>query len=396
MDSVTRPAKRAATPARRPAPGQAGLPADYPQLLTDLKRRIAAAQTKARHAVNTELLRLYWAIGQAILTRQDTEGWGTKVIDHLAADLRAAFPAMKGLSRSNLHYMRQFAEAWPDPGVVPQPVGQLPWGHVRLLLDRVPDQADRDWYAAQAAQHGWSRAVLTDRITGQLRQRTGAAPSNFPATLPPDDSDMAQQLTRDPLIFEFLDLSGQVAERDLEQALMDRLTQTLLELGHGLAFVGRQYHLDVDGDDFYIDLLFFHVEQFRYVVVELKVGKFEPEFVGKLGFYVAVVDDQLRSDHHAPTVGLLLCADRNESVVRYSLGTSTSPMAVAGYTYEALPADEQAALPSAADLTAALDQPVDVAGRQLTLAEYIAELEHARARQEPTHDLPDEQSSQAR
>ena len=377
LNGMTRPAKRAGTPNPNITGGRAPMPVGYLQLLDDIKRRIAAARHVARRSVNTELLRLYWTIGRAILDRQDSEGWGAKVIDRLATDLRTAFPDMTGLSRSNLHYMRQFAEAWPDPALVQQPVGQLPWGHITVLLGKVPDQEDRDWYAAQAAQHGWSRAVLADRITGQLRRRVGTAPSNFPTTLPPADSGLAQQLTRDPLVFEFLGLSGQVAERDLEQALMDRLTQTLLELGHGFAFVGRQYHLDVDGDDFSVDLLFFHVEQSRYVVVELKVGRFEPEFVGKLGFYVAVVDDKLRRAHHAPTVGLLLCAGRNESVVRYSLGATNAPMAVAGYTYEALPPQERAALPAASALTAALDGPVDVAGRRLTLAEHIAEFERA-------------------
>jgi len=206
------------------------------------------------------------------------------------------------------------------------------------MLDRLTTQPDRDWYATAAAEHGWSRNVLLHHIKSQLHRRVGAAPSNFTDQLPAPDSDLAQQLVRDPYVFDFLNLTGRIAERELEAALMGRLERFLLELGHGFAFAGRQYHFEVGGDDFYIDLLFFNWTQSRFVVIELKIGRFQPEYVGKLGFYVAWVDDNLRAhDRHAPTIGILLCADRNDNVVRYSLAGTTAPLAVATYTYDALP-----------------------------------------------------------
>ena len=331
------------------------LPPDYPALLANLKAQVRAAQHRAHRVVNTEMLTLYWQIGDAIHTRQETAGWGAQVIDRLAADLRAEFPAMTGLSRRNLYYMRAFAEAWPDPRIVQNPSAQLPWGHLTLLLDKLDDPAARDWYAAAADAGGWTGNVLRNQIMNRTRERFGAAPSNFAGHLEPVDSELAQQLAKDPYVFDFLGLSAGVAERDLEQALMDRMVDTLRELGTGFAFVGRQVHFEVDDDDFYLDLLFFEIPQARYVVVELKIGKFEPGYAGQLGFYVALVDDKLRNpDAHKPTVGLLMCSDRNETVVRYSLGATTSPVAVSTYTYDALPPEEQAALPSEADVVRAL------------------------------------------
>jgi predicted nuclease of restriction endonuclease-like (RecB) superfamily len=232
--------------------------------------------------VNTQLIELYWTIGKAILDRQNAEGWGTRVIDRLSADLRAAYPDMHGLSRSNIKYMRQMAAAWPESAIGLQAVGQLPWGHVRVLLDKIEEPAARDWYAREAVAGGWSRNVLLNQIKGRAHTRVGAAPSDFELTLAGEDSELAAQIAKDPYVYDFLGLSGRVAERDLEQALVDRLRDTLLELGTGFAFVGRQVHLDIDGDDFFIDLLFSNVPQVRYVVVELKVGKFQPEYAGKL------------------------------------------------------------------------------------------------------------------
>jgi len=348
------------------------LPDDYAVLLDQLKQEVRGAQFRAHRQVNTELLRLYWRIGKTILDRQDAEGWGAKVLDRLAADLRAEFPDMTGLSRSNLHYMRQMAGAWPADAIVQQAVGQLPWGHVTVLLGKLPDAEARNWYAERAAAEGWSRGVLIDRIKGQLQLRVAAAPSNFPVQLAGDDSDLAQQLVKDPYAFEFLGLSGAVAERDLEQALMDHLQRFLLELGHGFAFVGRQWHFEVDGDDFYVDLLFFNFVQNRFVVVELKVDKFQPAYTGQLGMYVAWIDANLRDQTaHAPTIGILLCADKNESVVRYSLAGSSTAMAVAEYSYDALPTLERAAVPTADDLVDVIDHPI-LDGRRTTIAEYLA------------------------
>lgn len=331
------------------------LPDGYANFLGGLKSRVRNAQVEAQRVVNTKLIELYWHLGHEILVEQKSQGWGGGVIDTLASDLRFEFPHMTGLSRSNLQYMRAFAEAWPSLSNVPQPVGHLPWGHVRLLLDKLDDPTTRDWYAAAAVQHGWSRNVLMNQIMNRTHERIGSGPSNFTRQLPTADSELAQQIAKDPYVFDFLELTGQAAERDLEQSLMDRIVDTLRELGVGFAFVGRQVHFDVGGDDFYLDLLFFHVVQLRYVVVELKTGKFRPEYAGKLGFYIAVVDDKLRLPAHNPTVGILICGSRNDHTVRYSLGQTAAPMAVSTYTYDTLPADERNALPDEEKLTAALD-----------------------------------------
>ncbi|UFS59031.1 PDDEXK nuclease domain-containing protein [Subtercola endophyticus] len=331
------------------------LPENYSQLLDSLKGQIQAARRRTHVVVNTALIDLYWSIGYTILAEQQRSGWGSGVVAQLAADLRFEFPAMTGLSRSNLRYMRSLAAAWPDrDAIYQQPVGKLPWGHITVLIDKISEQSARDWYAAEAVNRGWSRNVLLNQIKNRTLERSGASPSNFTMHLGGSDSELAQQIAKDPYVFDFLDLRGEVAERELEGALTDRMVDTLRELGEGFAFVGRQVHFDVGGDDFYLDLLFFHIEQSRYVVIELKTGKFEPGFAGQLGFYVALVDDRLRREAHAPTVGILVCGSRNDHTVRYSLGRSLSPMAVSTYTYDALPSSEQTALPNAAVIAAAL------------------------------------------
>ncbi|MDN5789357.1 MAG: PDDEXK nuclease domain-containing protein [Micrococcales bacterium] len=329
------------------------LPDGYPELLDELKRTVADARWRAQRVVNTELISMYWRIGRTILARQDVEGWGGAVVERLSDDLRLAFPGATGLGRRNLFYMRSFAEAWPGE-VVPQPVAQLPWGHIRVLLDKLDDPVERGWYAATAVEHGWSRNVLLNQIMNRLHTRAGTAPSNFPARLPAADSELAQQLTRDPYVLDFLDLTGPAAERDLETALMNRLQDFLLELGHGFAFVGRQYHFTVDDDDFYIDLLFFNWAQARFVVIELKIGNFTPAHLGQLGFYVSWVDANLRvPESHSPTIGILLCAGRNDNVVRYSLAGSNQALAVADYTYDTLPQGARDAVPTDTELSAA-------------------------------------------
>ncbi|MFJ6537692.1 YhcG family protein [Paenarthrobacter sp. NPDC091711] len=330
------------------------LPADYSDLLDALKERVRRARQTALRTVNTQLIELYWSIGKTVMERQQVERWGSGVMGRLAEDLRAEFPEMKGLSRRNLFYMRAFATAWPDP-IVQQAVAQLPWGHITVLLDKANTRQHRDWYAGAAVEYGWSRNVLLNMIMNRTLERTGAAPSNFVQRLVGQDSELAQQVAKDPYSFEFLGLSGEVAERDLELALTSRITETLRELGPGFSFVGRQVHFDVDGDDYYVDMLFFHMDQNRYVVVELKTGKFQPEYAGKLNFYVALVDDILRREHHNETIGILICGTKNDRSVRYSLGRSTSPMAVAAYTYDKLPASEQQALPNEGHLVAALE-----------------------------------------
>jgi len=331
------------------------LPSGYPDLLNELKSRVRSSRSTALRMVNTQLIELYWTIGQHVRKTQEVQGWGSAVIKRLSDDLRREFPDMKGLSARNIQYMTTFAGAWNEGPIAQRPVAQLPWGHITVLLDKQLDAATRNWYASSAVEYGWSRNVLLNMIMNKTLERSGSAPSNFAQQLVAQDSELAQQIAKDPYNFEFLGLSGDVAERDLEQRLMDRITETLRELGPGFAFVGRQVHFDVGGEDFYIDLLFFHVEQLRYIVIELKTGKFKPEYAGKLNFYIALVDDRLRREAHAETVGILICGSKNDHIVRYSVGRSTSPMAVASYTYDALPPDMRQELPDADSITAALD-----------------------------------------
>lgn len=340
-------------------------PAGYAELLADLKARVRATRFRAARAANTEVLRLYWSVGRDILDRQRTAGWGSKVVTSLAADLQREFPDQRGWSRSNLLYMRRAAETWPtEEEFVHHVGGRLPWRHVTVLLDRLATREDRDWYAARALEDGWSRAVLEHQIKADLRRTIGAAPTNFTAALEAPDSELAQQLVKDPYVFEHLAMIERVAERDVEQALMDRLQDTMLELGRGMAFVGRQVRLAVPDDvsdrveEFYVDLLFFHVEQLRYVVVELKIGQFEPGHVGQLGTYVAIVDDQLRRPEiHAPTIGILLCTGKAGPTVRYALASTSAPVAVADY--QGLPPDARGVLPSAAELEAVIEDELD-------------------------------------
>ncbi|MGC5225150.1 PDDEXK nuclease domain-containing protein [Micromonospora sp. DT81.3] len=315
-----------------------------------LVRRAHEARFAVQRKANTEVVALWWFIGHTIIERQQAEPWGSGVLARLAADLRAEFPTMKGFSESNLRYARRLAEAWPSEDAIrQQPVGELPWSHTIQLLDKLEDQHLRDWYAAQDAYHGWSRAVLQHQIATRLHERSGAAPSNFASVLEQGDSELAQQLTKDPYALDFLAIDSDATERELEERLTLRVVQTLRELGAGFSFVGRQVHFDVDGDDFFVDLLFFNWQQVRFVVVELKTSKFDPRDAGQLGFYVALVDDRMRiTELHAPTVGILLVTDKNETVVKYSLAGSTQPVAVSRYE---LSQAEQATLPAEETLT---------------------------------------------
>jgi predicted nuclease of restriction endonuclease-like (RecB) superfamily len=312
-----------------------------------LKSRIHNAQQRAALAVNRELVLLYWHIGRDILTRQTEQGWGSKVIERLAHDLRAAFPDMKGFSRANLMYMRAFAEAWPDAEIVQQAVGQLPWGHNLVLLTRLKDAQQRLAYAQSVIAHGWSRNLLNIHIETRLLERTGKAVTNFDASLPKAQSDLASESLKDPYRFDFLGITDEAQEREIEHALVKHVTDFLLELGAGFAFVGRQVLLDVGGDEFFIDLLFYHLKLRCYVVIELKGGKFKPEHLGQLGFYLTAVDRQVKSEHDNPTIGLLLCKSKNKIVAEYALGDKPQPMGVAEYKLlESLPAELQTSLPS--------------------------------------------------
>lgn len=322
-------------------------PTGYTDWLAELKTRIHTAQQRAALAVNRELVRLYWHIGRDILDRQAREGWGAKVIDRLAHDLRTAFPDMKGFSRANLMYMRAFAEAWPDEAIVQQAVGRLPWGHNLVLLTKLKNPDLRLAYAQRAIEHGWSRNVLEIHIETRRLEREGQAITNFTERLPAPDTDLARQSLKDPYLFDFLRLGKEADERAIETALVQHITQFLLELGAGFAFVGRQMHLEVGGDDFFIDLLFYHLKLHCYVVIELKAEKFKPEHLGQLSFYLTAVDAQVKSEQDGPTIGLLLCKSKNKVVAEYALRDKAQPLGIAEYRLlESLPAELRTSLPS--------------------------------------------------
>lgn len=322
-------------------------PQGYSDWLGELKQHIHHTQQRAAQAVNLELITLYWQIGHAILMRQAEQGWGAKVIDRLAHDLRTAFPEMQGFSPRNLKYMRAFAQAWPEIEFVQQLLHKLPWGHNLVLLDKLDTAEQRRWYASKVIEHNWSRNILDMQIETRLYERSGTAITNFEHTLPKPASDLARESIKDPYRFDFLGLTDDAQEREIELALVKHVTEFLLELGAGFAFVGRQVLLDVGGDEFFIDLLFYHLKLRCYVVIELKAGKFKPEHLGQLSFYLTAIDRQVKSELDNPTIGLLLCKSKNKIVAEYALGDKSQPMGIAEYKLlQSLPAELQTSLPS--------------------------------------------------
>ena len=330
-------------------------PDSYPQFLADLKSRIRAAQLRASVAVNRELVLLYWQIGRDILDRQQRENWGAKVIDRLATDLKHEFPDMKGFSVRNLKYMRRFAEVWTEDEFVQQVATQLPWFHNCVLLDKVANDDIRKWYARAAIHHGWSRAVLVHQIESDLHGRQGKAITNFDRALPPPQSDLAQEVTKDPYNFDFLMLGAEAHERDLERGLMEHLRKFLLELGVGFAFVGSQYPLTVGGEEFRIDLLFYHLRLRCYVVIDLKAVPFQPEFAGKMNFYLSAVNSLLRHSDDQPSIGLILCKTKNQVIAEYALEDYSKPIGISEYRLaESLPDKLQGSLPTVEELESEL------------------------------------------
>ena len=374
--------KRLAKSSKAVAP----LPADYAPLLAEIKARVQAARIKAGLAANRELLALYWDIGRLVLERQNKEGWGAKVIDRLSLDLQREFPGQQGFSPRNLKYMRAFAEAWPETVIVHQPVAQLidpkqpeseivqtplaqrtqqmvaivqaplaqlSWYHHLALLDKLDHPADRLWYAAKAVEHGWSRNVLALQIEAGLHQRQGKAITNFQATLPPTQSDLAQGITKDPYLFDFLTLRDDANERAVEEALVTQVEKFLLELGAGFALVGRQVHLEVGDQDFYLDLLFYHLKLRCFVVIDLKAREFTPEAAGKMNFYLSTVDDRFRQPGDQPSIGLILCRSKNRVIAEYALRDLSKPIGVSGYVTKLvglLPKALKGAVPTVAEL----------------------------------------------
>lgn len=389
------------------------LPQSYAPLLADLKARVRAAQVKAAVSVNRELILLYWHIGREILRAQKVEGWGAKVVERLAKDLASEFPEMGGFSSLNLKRMLAFYAAWAPVEIVQQPAGQLSglivsqpvtqlrkagvqqavgqlvsqavtqvedappeplaqlsWSANLILLHKIKDPATRLWYARKTLEHGWSRAVLTVQIESRLHERSGKAITNFERTLPPTQSDMAREVLKDPYTFDFLTLGEAAQERDLERGLVEHVQKLLLEMGAGFAFVGRQVHIEVGGEDSYLDLLFYHLRLRCFVLVDLKMRPFEPEFAGKMNFYLSAVDDQMRHGHDAPTIGLLLCKDaQNRLKVEYALRDVKKPIGVAEWKtrlVESLPKKLRGSLPSIADIERKLNKPLRAgpAGKQ--------------------------------
>lgn len=323
------------------------LPSDYPGLLAELKEQIRSAQVRAALSVNRELVMLYWGLGRRILAKQAEQGWGAKVIDRLSRDLRREFPEMKGLSVRNIKYMRAFAKAYPQEEFVQQVAAQIPWFHNCTLLDQVKDPQEREWYIRATIEYGWSRAVLVHQAESNLYHRQGKALTNFSRTMPAPRSELAQQIMKDPYAFDFLSVGQEAAEREVERALLEDIRKFLLELGVGFAFVGSQYHLEVGGEDFYIDLLFYHLRLRCFVVVELKVEGFRPEFAGKMNFYLSAVDDLLRHPDDQPSIGIILCKGKNSVVAEYSLRDTNKPMGVSSYELaKALPDALKKELPS--------------------------------------------------
>jgi predicted nuclease of restriction endonuclease-like (RecB) superfamily len=362
------------------------LPVDYVQLLAEVKVRIQTAQLRAAFAVNSELIRLYWQVGQLLDRRQAEEGWGAAVIPRLARDLVNELPEVKGFSERNIRLMLQFYRAYPllvgQDGEFVQPpvaqmaapaaatflqplVAQLPWAHNVLLLQAVKDEATRAWYASQTLSQGWSRNVLKMQIDTAAHLRQGAAITNFAQRLPSPQSDLASQILKDPYVFDFLTLEADFHERELEAGLVRHVERFLLELGQGFAFVGRQYPLTVGDSDFYIDLLFYHLKLRAFVVIELKRGDFKPEFAGKLNFYCNVVDDTLRHGSDAPTIGLMLCQNKDSVLAEYALRGIDKPIGIASFELtRALPANLQSVLPSIETIEAELSPPSAAAAQE--------------------------------
>lgn len=331
--------------------------AGYAEFLQDLKARIGQAQIRAALAVNRELVLLYWNIGREILQKQRELGWGAKVVERLAKDLRREFPEMKGFSPRNLKYMRAFAEGYEDVQFVQQVVAQIPWGHNVRILDSVKDPQEREFYIRETIANGWSRNVLALQMQSGLYQRQGKALTNFDLTLPKPQSDLAQNLLKDPYNFDFLGLGTEAHERDIERAMMEHMRSYLLELGTGFAFVGSQYHLEVGGEDFFLDQLFYHLKLRCFIVLELKATEFRPEYLGKLNFYLSAVDAILRYEGDGPTIGLLLCQKHNHLVAEYALRDINKPIGVSAYELtRSLPENLRGQLPSIEEIEAEMSE----------------------------------------
>ncbi len=329
----------------------------YTDLLADVLDHVKAARVKATMAINSTMIRLYWEIGSKIVAKQRAANWGDQVLQILSQDIRSSFPGVKGYSVTNLKYMRMLASTYDEEEL--RVVSQIPWSHNQILLNRLNDNPQRLWYAQKSTEHGWSGAILQVQLENDLFSRQGKALTNFQQTLPPIQSDLAQQAFKDPYIFDFISLRDEYIERELEDGLIDHVQKTLLEFGAGWAFVGRQYHLQVGDEDYYPDLLFYHLKLRRYVVVELKTTKFTPSDAGQLNFYLTAVDELLRHEDDQPTIGLLLCDGKHDLTVEWALRDLTKPIGVSGYKVditEYLPDNLEETLPSREEIAARISR----------------------------------------
>ncbi len=343
---------------------QPGALAEYQEWLSTIKQRIVSVRLRMALAASRELILFYWDLGAMISQKQAQSQWGDKLIAQLSADLHKAFPDIKGLSASNLKYCLRFFQFYSaDAPIGQQSVDQLPWGHNIQIFTKCDSVVEARFYIQQTLEQGWSRDVLALQLKSNLYARAGKAVTNFSRTLPLPQSDLAQQTLKDPYTFDFMAMTAPFNERDVERQLTQHITQFLLELGKGFAFIGRQYHLEVAGNDYYIDLLFYHVTLKCYVVVELKNRKFIPEYAGKLNFYLSAVDSLLKRSDDQPTIGLLLCRDKNNIEVEFSLRDMNKPMGVSEYTLvEALPDNLKGALPTVEEIENDLQQLQQQAG----------------------------------
>ena len=312
-------------------PASSAMPEWYAGMLDNIKQLVAEGRRQVMWTANVQMSMMYYQIGTEILKRQSTEGWGAKVVDRLSADLKHSFPEMQGFSPRNLKYMRRFAELWPDAQIVQRSVAQLPWRHNICLMEKVKEPNRRLAYAMAAIEHGWSKTILELQLENFTLERSGKIPSNFGRTMPDVQSDMVQQMFKDPYLLDFTGADSNSREKEIEDGITNHITQFLLELGQGFSFVGRQVHLELAGHDYYIDMLFYHLRLRCFVVIELKAVLFEPGMMGQLSFYQSVVDDTLRHDSDGKTIGLLLVKSKDETIVRYSLEGINKPIGVASW-----------------------------------------------------------------
>jgi predicted nuclease of restriction endonuclease-like (RecB) superfamily len=319
----------------------------YVHLIQALKQEISNARIRAHLAVNREMIHLYWNIGRKILERQNEEGWGTKVIENISNDLRKEFPEMKGLSSQNLKYMKKFADTYDADSISQQAVDRIPWGHIVKLIYDIKSDKERNWYIQKTIENGWSRNVLSLQMQTNLYARDGKSINNFSSTLPAAQSDLASAIIKDPYNLEFLDIQGKILERDLENKLIDNIRKFLLELGQGFAFIGNQYHIELEGEDYYIDMVMYHVKLKCYVIIELKIGKFKPEYAGKMNFYLNLMDRQVKDKSDNPTIGIILCEDKKKITVEYAIEGINKPIGVSHFKLtEKLPRNLENYLPT--------------------------------------------------